>query len=156
MIQQDNKIGHLTLPINIYEIFKSLPHRYPFLLIDRILAVESGKKISVLKNVTINEPFFNGHFPEYPVMPGVLIIEAMAQASGVLDVLDNGKKDNEIGFLASINEAKFKRVVIPGDSLKIEVEIASARHGFIKYDARAFVEDNLAAEAKIMIARKVI
>jgi 3-hydroxyacyl-[acyl-carrier-protein] dehydratase len=150
--------NELTIPINIIEIMRYLPHRYPFLLIDRVLGIEVGKKIVTLKNVTINEPFFVGHFDAYPVMPGVLIIEAMAQSAGVLAVFtnhtNNSTKEKELYFFASIDKAKFKRQVMPGDTLKIEVELIKVTQGMSKYMAKAFVENNLMAEAELMIARK--
>lgn len=145
------------LPIDIYQILKFIPHRYPFLLIDRILDIEIGKKVVVLKNVTMNEPFFNGHFPEFPVMPGVLIIEAMAQSAGVLSVLSFGdRKENELYFFAAIDEAKFKRPVVPGDSLRFEVQLIKLIRGIGIYEAKAFVENEVVAEAKIKVAKKEI
>ncbi|MFN7095148.1 MAG: 3-hydroxyacyl-ACP dehydratase FabZ [Burkholderiales bacterium] len=145
------------LPINIHEIMEQLPHRYPFLLVDRVLDVEPGKKIIMRKNVTMNEPFFNGHFPNYPVMPGVLIVEAMAQSAGILSVLSFGpKKDNELYFFASINNAKFKRQVIPGDILQIEVELIKQIRGVGKYVAKALVDDVVAAEAELVVAKKEV
>jgi 3-hydroxyacyl-[acyl-carrier-protein] dehydratase len=145
------------LPINIHEIMEQLPHRYPFLLVDRVLDVEPGKKIIMRKNVTMNEPFFIGHFPNYPVMPGVLIVEAMAQSAGILSVLSFGpKKDNELYFFASINNAKFKRQVIPGDILQIEVELIKLIRGVGKYVAKALVDDVVAAEAELVVAKKEV
>lgn len=145
------------LPINIHEIMEQLPHRYPFLLVDRVLDVEPGKKIIMRKNVTMNEPFFIGHFPNYPVMPGVLIVEAMAQSAGILSVLSFGpKKDNELYFFASINNAKFKRQVIPGDILQIEVELIKLIRGVGKYMAKALVDDVVAAEAELVVAKKEV
>ena len=145
------------MPIDIFEIMKNIPHRYPFLLVDRVLEAEPGKRIRMLKNVTINEPFFVGHFPEFPVMPGVLIVEAMAQSAGILSVLTFGpKKDNELYFFASIDNAKFKRQVIPGDALHIEVELVKVVRSIGKYKAQAFVDGVLAAQAELMIAKKEI
>lgn len=145
------------MPINIVEIMDQIPHRFPFLLVDRVLEVEPGKRIKTLKNVTINEPFFQGHFPEFPVMPGVLIIEAMAQSAGILSVLSFGpKKENELYFFASIDNAKFKRQVIPGDSLHIEVELIKVIRGVGKYSAQAFVDGALAAQADLLVAKKEI
>lgn len=136
---------------------KQIPHRYPFLLIDRVLEVEVGKRIRMLKNVTINEPFFTGHFPEFPVMPGVLIIEAMAQSAGILSVLTSGpKKDNELYFFAAIDNAKFKRQVIPGDALHIEVELLKVTRGIGKYRAQALVDGVIAAQADILIAKREV
>lgn len=150
-------MSEISLPINICEIMKEIPHRYPFLLIDRVLEVEAGKRIKMLKNVTINEHFFVGHFAEFPVMPGVLIIEAMAQSAGILSVLSYGpKKDNELYFFAAINDAKFKRQVIPGDALHIEVELIKVVRGVGKYKAHALVDGVVAAQAEILVAKKEI
>jgi 3-hydroxyacyl-[acyl-carrier-protein] dehydratase len=143
--------------LNIMEIMKRLPHRYPFLLVDRVLDVEEGKKITAIKNVTINEPFFVGHFAEFPVMPGVLIIEATAQVAGLLYVLSYGnRKDNELYFFAAIDKARFKRQVIPGDQLVFEVELLKATRGIAKFKAVAKVDGQVAAEAEIMIAKREV
>ncbi len=148
---------NLEIPINITEIMKYMPHRYPFLLVDRVVSVTHGEKISVLKNVTINEPFFTGHFPEYPVMPGVLIVEAMAQAAGILTILTYGpKKDNELYFFAAINNAKFKRQVIPGDALIINITLVKMIRGVGIYKAEATVDGNVAAVAEITIAKREV
>lgn len=145
------------LPINIYEIMRQIPHRYPFLLIDKVIELERCQRIKCLKNVTINEEFFNGHFPDYPVMPGVLIIEAMAQSAGILNVYSFGeRKPNEMYFFAAIDEAKFKRQVIPGDTLFIEVKLLKSLRGISKYEAVAMVDGQMAATAKLMIAKKEI
>ena len=150
-------INEITMPININEIMQQIPHRYPFLLVDRVISVEPGNKLSALKNVTINEPFFVGHFPEMPVMPGVLIIEALAQASGILSVLSHGaRKPNELYFFASINNAKFKRQVIPGDQLILEVSIIKSIRGMTKFQAYAKVDGEIAAEAELMVAKRTI
>ncbi|MCE3268802.1 MAG: fabZ [Burkholderiales bacterium] len=147
----------IDTPINIYEIMKQIPHRFPFLLIDRVLELEPGKRIRMLKNITINEPFFTGHFPGFPVMPGVLIVEAMAQSAGVLSVLTNGpRKANELYFFAGIDNAKFKRQVIPGDALHIEVKMIKITMGIGKYRAQAFVGDDLVAQADLLVAKKEI
>ncbi len=145
------------LPINIKEIMDQIPHRYPFLLVDRVLDVEIGKKITTKKNVTINEPFFGGHFPDWPVMPGVLIVEALAQTAGILSIYTHGaRKDSELYFFAAINHAKFKRQVIPGDTLIFEVEIIKTVKGMAIYRGKALVDGVLAAEAELMIAKKEI
>lgn len=150
---QENQL--IKMPINIGEIMKQMPHRYPFLLIDRVLEIELGKTIKVMKNVTINEPFFAGHFPEYPVMPGVLIIEAMAQASGILSIQTYGpKKDNELYFFAAINNAKFKRQVIPGDTLIFNIELVKVIRGVGIYQAVAEVDGKVVAVAEITVAKK--
>jgi 3-hydroxyacyl-[acyl-carrier-protein] dehydratase len=147
----------IELPIKINEIIKYMPHRYPFLLIDRVLEVEPNKSIKAIKNVTINEPFFTGHFPNYPVMPGVLIIEAMAQTSGILTMLTNGVADvNTIHFFAGINNAKFKKQVIPGDVLILDIKFIKERRGISIYNAIATVDGNIAAVAEITLAKKEV
>lgn len=145
------------LPINILELMRQLPHRYPIILVDRVIDIEMGKKITALKNVTINEPYFMGHFPGYPVMPGVLIVEALAQTAGILGVLSFGaKKDNEVYFFAGIDKARFKRQVIPGDTLMLEVELIKTIRGLAKYKARALVGGVVAAEAELMTAKREV
>lgn len=148
-------IDKIDLPIQILDIMKYMPHRYPMLLVDRVVGIDYGKSIKVLKNVTINEHFFAGHFPDYPVMPGVLIVEAMAQSAGILTVLSFGaNKANEICFFAAINNARFKRQVIPGDALIIEVELVNTKSGVSKYVCKALVEGAVAATAEILVAKK--
>ena len=143
--------------LNIAEIMKRLPHRYPLLLVDRVLEFEKGQRITALKNVTINEDFFNGHFPDFPVMPGVLIIEALAQAAGLLYVLTHGeRKENELYFFAAIDKARFKRQVVPGDQLIFEVELLKITCGLAKFRAQAKVAGQIAAEAEIMIAKREV
>jgi len=132
---------------SINEIMKILPHRYPFLLVDRILELEPNKRIVGLKNVTINEPFFQGHFPGTPVMPGVLVIETMAQVSAVLFYRD--ENPGKLIYFAGIENAKFRRPVIPGDQLRIEMDVLSRRSHFGKMSGRATVDGNLAAEAVV-------
>jgi 3-hydroxyacyl-[acyl-carrier-protein] dehydratase len=137
--------------MEIAEIKSYLSHRYPFLLIDRVLELEAGKRIKVLKNVTINEPFFQGHFPNFAVMPGVLIIEAMAQASGLLSLKSAGDKpDANAVFFAGIDGARFKRPVVPGDTLIIESELLLQKRGLVKYAAKTFVAGQLACEAELL------
>lgn len=142
---------------DINKIKEILPHRYPFLLVDRVLTLEPGKSILALKNVSGNEEFFNGHFPTYPVMPGVLIIEALAQASGILGVMSKpeGEKDSETTryFLAGIDNARFKRVVVPGDQLHLSVEIERARRDITKFNCTALVDNVVVATANIMTAK---
>lgn len=143
------------LPINIMEIMRHMPHRYPFLLVDRVLDFKIGESVSVLKNVTINEPFFTGHFPDYPVMPGVLIIEAMAQAAGILSIVSYGpKQEGELYFFAAINKAKFKRQVIPGDAIIFDIKILKNLRGVGIYSATATVDGSVAAIAEITVAKK--
>ena len=138
--------------MDINEILRYLPHRYPFLLIDRVLSYEAGKSIEALKNVTINEPFFVGHFPQHPVMPGVLIIEAMAQAAAILSFVTMGAKadDKSIYYFVGIDNARFKRPVTAGDSLRITVTLTRHVRGIWKFSALARVDDVIAAEAELM------
>ena len=140
--------------VSIHEIMKHIPHRYPFLLVDRVLEVEKGKKIVTVKNVTINEPFFQGHFPEDPIMPGVLIVEAMAQSSGILHFLsveDASSKNSDVRFLA-IDKCRFRRPVIPGDQLRFELELVSHKRSIYKFSGKAFVDGQVAAEAEILVS----
>ena len=138
--------------LDINQIKEYLPHRYPLLLVDRVLHWESGKKITAIKNVTVNEEFFNGHFPHKPVMPGVLMIEAMAQTAALLSFLTLNQKpdDNAIVYFVGIDGARFKRPVEPGDQLKMEVEILRVARGIWKYKATGSVDGQLAVEAELM------
>ncbi len=138
--------------MDINEILKHLPHRYPMLLVDRVLECEPGKNIRALKNVSINEPFFNGHFPHFPVMPGVLIVEALAQAAGILSFQTMGRLPDEssVYYFVGIDGARFKRPVVPGDQLVLEAEITRQSRGIWKYQARALVEGQIATEAELM------
>jgi 3-hydroxyacyl-[acyl-carrier-protein] dehydratase len=138
--------------MDITEILKHLPHRYPFLLIDRVVALEPNSSIVALKNVTINEPFFVGHFPYHPVMPGVLVIEAMAQAAAILTFRSNNHlpDDKSIYYFVGIDNARFKRPVSPGDQLMLHVSIMRAARGLWKFKAEARVDANLAAEAQLL------
>ena len=140
--------------MDIQQVMQYLPHRYPFLLIDRVLDWELDKHIVALKNVTMNEPFFQGHFPQHPVMPGVLILEAMAQAAAVLSFRSSGAKPGEDGivYFAGIDGTRFKRPVMPGDQLIIRAELLRSMRGVWKYKARAEVAGELAAEAELMAA----
>lgn len=135
--------------MNIGEILAILPHRYPFLLIDRILNLELGKKIVGIKNVTINEPFFQGHFPTHPIMPGVLIIESMAQVGGALAFKSAPGSEGKLVFFIGIDKAKFRRPVYPGDQLRIEVEILQARPPYWRLKGMAYVDGKLVAEAEL-------
>ncbi len=138
--------------MEIREVLEYLPHRYPFLLIDRVLLCEPGKRVVALKNVTINEPFFQGHFPYYPVMPGVLIVEAMAQAAAILTFHSEKAKADErsVYFFVGIDNARFKKPVVPGDALQLEVSLNRHVRGIWKFDARALVADTLVAESQLM------
>lgn len=142
-------------PVDINTIFKALPHRYPFLLVDRVLDYEVDKRITALKNVTINEPFFTGHFPEHPVMPGVLVLEAMAQASGILNYLSakDGGKD-PLYYLVKIDKARFTRIVKPGDQLTLKVEQKRMLRGMGLFACQAEVDGELAARAEMMCAER--
>lgn len=138
--------------MDIHEILHYLPHRYPFLLIDRVLSCESGKKLVAIKNVTINEPFFAGHFPHHPVMPGVLIIEALAQAAAILSFKTIGARgdDQSVYYFAGIDRARFKKPVTAGDTLRLEVALQRYIRGIWKFWAEARVGDSLVAEAELM------
>ena len=142
--------------MDIHEILEYLPHRYPFLLIDRVVSIEPGKSIHAYKNVTINEPFFVGHFPHHPVMPGVLIMEALAQAAGILSFKTEGKKptQNDVFYFAGIDDARFKRPIMPGDQLNLHVEIERQMRGVWKFKGEARVDGQLAAEARLMCAKR--
>ena len=136
----------------ITEIMKFLPHRYPFLLVDRILELDPDQRIVGLKNVTINEQFFQGHFPGAPVMPGVLIIESMAQVAGVLIYRDLPEREKKLIYFTGIENAKFRRPVVPGDQLHVEMRLLSRRNNFGKMQGRATVENKLVAEATVLFA----
>jgi 3-hydroxyacyl-[acyl-carrier-protein] dehydratase len=144
--------------MDIHAILEHLPHRYPFLLVDRVLSIEPGKNIVALKNVTINEPFFPGHYPHHPVMPGVLIIEAMAQTAALLSFKTMGSKpdDKSVYYFAGIDGARFKRPVEPGDQLMIKVTLLRTARGVFKFAATAEVEGQLAAEAELLCTIKSI
>jgi 3-hydroxyacyl-[acyl-carrier-protein] dehydratase len=138
--------------MDIEEVMQYLPHRYPFLLIDKVIELELGKSITAIKNVTINEQFFNGHFPEAPVMPGVLILEAMAQAAGILSFKTKNYTPEQIGiiYFAGIDGARFRKPVKPGDQLVLKAEIVREMRGIWKYRGRAEVGGELVAEAELM------
>jgi 3-hydroxyacyl-[acyl-carrier-protein] dehydratase len=139
--------------LDINEIMKLLPHRPPFLLVDRIIEMEAGKRIVGLKNVTINEPFFPGHFPGHPVMPGVLIIEAMAQVACVLAILSSDESvRSKVTYFAGIDNAKFRKPVFPGDQLRLELEAITCKRGIWYFNGRAFVDDKLVTEAELKAA----
>jgi len=142
--------------MDIHEILEHLPHRYPFLLVDRVLECVPGKTIHAFKNVTINEPFFIGHFPQHPVMPGVLIMEALAQAAGILSFKTMGSKPdpNSVFYFVGIDGARFKKPVTAGDQLHLHVEILRQIRGIWKFKAQACVEGDLVAEAELMCAKR--
>ncbi|MDT3671212.1 MAG: 3-hydroxyacyl-ACP dehydratase FabZ [Aromatoleum sp.] len=144
--------------MDINEILQYLPHRYPFLLVDRVLEMEEGKRVLALKNVTMNEPFFPGHFPHHPVMPGVLIVEAMAQAAALLSFKTLGIKpdENSVVYFAGIDNARFKRPVVPGDQLLFDVSITQGKRNIYKYKGVARVGEEVAAEAELMCALKTL
>ncbi|MCC4116635.1 3-hydroxyacyl-ACP dehydratase FabZ [Aromatoleum toluclasticum] len=144
--------------MDINEILQYLPHRYPFLLVDRVLELEEGKRILALKNVTMNEPFFPGHFPHHPVMPGVLIVEAMAQAAALLSFKTMGIKpdENSVVYFAGIDNVRFKRPVVPGDQLQFDVAITQGKRNIYKYKGVARVGGEIAAEAELMCALKTL
>ena len=144
--------------MDIHKILKQLPHRYPFLLVDRVLAIDKGKTIRAIKNVTMNEPFFQGHFPHRPVMPGVLMLEALAQAAALLafDALDTSPSDDTVYYFAGIDGARFKRPVEPGDQLILEVTLLRMKAGIFKFKSRAMVGDDLAVEAELTCAMRTI
>ena len=141
---------------DILEIMNLLPHRYPFLLVDKILEFEDSKSIVAIKNVSFNEPFFNGHFPGYPVMPGVLILEALAQASGLLVFKTPSlcPPNESLYLFVGIDKARFKKPVVPGDQLKLKVEMKKSKQGFAVFDALATVGDEVAASAELMCGFK--
>ena len=135
--------------MEIGDIFKILPHRYPFLLIDRVVELESKKRIVALKNVTFNEPFFQGHFPDKPIMPGVLIVEAIAQAGGALLLTEVPNRDELLMLFTGIERARFRRPVVPGDQLRIAVEVLAWRKTAARLEGKAYVGDRVAAEAVV-------
>ena len=144
--------------MDVNEIRKYLPHRYPFLLVDRVVELTPGESIVAYKNVTVNEPFFNGHFPDHPVMPGVLIVEAMAQTAGILGFKTMGKtpQDGSIYYFVGADNLRFKRPVVPGDRLQLEASVLSEKRGIWKFQVKATVEGETVSSATILCAdRKV-
>ncbi|MGC1173654.1 3-hydroxyacyl-ACP dehydratase FabZ [Polaromonas sp.] len=144
--------------MDIHQILKQLPHRYPFLLVDRVLELDKGKRIKALKNVTINEPFFTGHFPHRPVMPGVLMLEAMAQVAALLafDMQGVTPDDKTVYYFAGIDGARFKRPVEPGDQLIMELTLDRLKAGVFKFKGTAHVEGNMVCEAELMCTMRTI
>ena len=144
--------------MDIHKILKQLPHRYPVLLVDRVLAIDKGKTIRALKNVTMNEPFFQGHFPHRPVMPGVLMLEALAQAAALLafDALDTSPSEDTVYYFAGIDAARFKRPVEPGDQLIMDVTLTRMKAGIFKFTGVTKVDGNVACEAELMCTMRTI
>ncbi len=145
------------MQLDIKQIMSVLPHRYPFLLIDRVVELVPGKTVRALKNVSINEGFFTGHFPEQPVMPGVLIIEALAQAAAILSLVgdegpENGQDGKSLYYLAGVDDARFRKPVLPGDQLILEVDALRLGRSISRFDGRALVDGQVVAEAKLMCA----
>ena len=142
--------GDVAAPaLEIGDLFKILPHRYPFLLIDRVIELERKKRIVVIKNVTYNEPFFQGHFPEKPIMPGVLIVEAIAQAGGALLLTEVPNRDELLMVFTGIEKARFRRPIVPGDQLRIEVEVLAWRLTAARLEGKAYVDGKVAAQAVV-------
>jgi len=141
---------------DLIDVQRYLPHRYPFLLVDRVTEVEAGKYIKGYKNVSFNEHFFEGHFPGMPIMPGVLVLEAMAQISGILGFVTTNKmpSENLVHYFAGSNRARFKRPVVPGDQLVLESDLVAAKHSIWKFDCRALVNGEVACVAEIMTAER--
>ena len=142
--------------MNINEVQNYLPHRYPFLLIDKVLEIEIGKKLIAIKNVSFNEPQFTGHFPKQPIMPGVLIVEALAQATGILAFKSEvGKpQDGQIYMLVGVDNARFKRIVQPGDQLTLVVEVLTVKRGIWKFKGTAYVDNKIVTSAELMCTQK--
>ena len=144
--------------MDIHAILKQLPHRYPFLLVDRVIELEHGKRIRALKNVTMNEPYFVGHFPHRPVMPGVMMLEALAQAAALLsyDAVDAKPDDKSVYYFAGIDSARFKRPVEPGDQMILDVVLERMKSSIFKFQARASVDGETAVEAGLMCAVRTV
>ena len=147
-----------TTSMDIHEILEHLPHRYPFVLVDRVVSLELGKEIVAIKNVSVNEPYFPGHFPYHPVMPGVLIVEAMAQAAAILSfkTMDTKPSDDSVYYFAGIDSARFKKPVSPGDQIILNVKIDRILKGIWKYSGTASVDGSVVAEAQMMCILKAI
>ena len=144
--------------MDVTEIWRLLPHRYPFVLVDRVVEIDADKRIVCLKNVSINEPIFTGHFPDTPVFPGVMIVEALAQAAGILAFASRGRTldDGYIYYLAGTDKTKFKQSVVPGDQLRLEVEIVNLRSHWMKAEGRAFVDDRLVCSTRLTCAEQKV
>jgi len=137
------------MQLNTMDIMKMLPHRYPFLLVDKIVEFETGKRIVGIKNVTINEPFFQGHFPDHPIMPGVLILEAMAQVGGVYAILAKEVGKNQVPYFVGIDKAKFRKPVLPGDVLHLNLELLMVKRGIYHFNGKATVDGKVVAQAEL-------
>lgn len=148
----------MSTTLDIHQILKKLPHRYPFLMVDRVISLEKGQRIRAIKNVTANEEFFNGHFPRRPVMPGVLMLEALAQAAAILafETLGQEPDENTVYYFAGIESARFKRPVEPGDQLILEATLGRMKAGIFKFQARALVGEEVAVEAGLTCAMRSI
>jgi len=149
-LQSTQEAGGITAPLDIIELMDILPHRYPFLLIDRVVEVVRKKRIVAIKNVTINEPFFQGHFPGYPIMPGVLIVEAIAQAGGALLLTEFPDRHEKLVLFTGIENARFRRPVVPGDQVRLEVEVIQWRSRAVRMQGNAYVDGKLVCEAMVM------
>jgi len=149
--------SNTQLPVDVTRIMTMLPHRYPFLLVDRVLEIEPNERLTAIKNVTINEPFFQGHFPGHPVMPGVLVIEPMAQAAGLLTQLSEDPEQStgdKLYYLVKVDKARFSRTVVPGDQLRMEVRLMRMRRRMGQYECRALVDGVEVASAEILCAER--
>ncbi len=147
MDEQNNHSEQSSQNLDITEIMALLPHRYPFLLIDRVVEIKRMQRIVAIKNVTINEPYFQGHFPDYPIMPGVLMVEAIAQAGGALLLSEVPDRENKLLFFTGIEEAKFRRAVVPGDQVRIEVDVLQYNRRGARMQGKAYVDSKLVCEA---------
>lgn len=151
-----SEVNNSLNSMDIYEVLKHLPHRYPFLLVDRVIDYKEGEYLTGLKNVSYNEPYFTGHFPHRPVMPGVLILEALAQATGILAYKSTGKtpSDESLYYFVGIDKARFKQPVEPGDQLQLEVKVVKTMRGVWKFDGKALVDGKVVCEAVLMCAER--
>ena len=157
-IQPQDALDIPAMPMTILQIREYLPHAYPFLLVDRVTSIENNSKIQGYKNVSMNEEFFQGHFPSYPIMPGVLIMEALAQLSGILAmmVIDKKPQDGDTFLFAGLENVRFKKQVVPGDQLVLNSELILNRRGVFKFEARACVDDKIVAQAEIILSRQTL
>ena len=151
-----SEVNNTLNSMDINDVLEHLPHRYPFLLIDRVTDYKEGEYLNGFKNVSFNEPYFTGHFPHRPVMPGVLILEALAQATGILAYKSTGKtpSDESLYYLVGIDKARFKQPVVPGDQLQLEVKVIKTMRGVWKFDGKALVDGKVVCEAELMCAER--